>query len=233
MFQRRGGLEHFMEFLYFARSEKKSVWGRLERHGPKQKIDDGISPTNLCSIINVPYTKYNTISDIAEECGYIYVEQYYIGDSGKTRDILKYKGDAEELMGYYGSILHLFGFEKLPFGLADDLKSPPLAEPIFIKISNRRSKMEMCLDILSTIKIYEAKIPENCKTNICHRNSIRYNTFVDMLSYMADEHRRLLSTYSDGNRKRYRLEKKGEDVLKCLGSIVDILGMDRLSRLYK
>ena len=243
MFKRKGRLEKLMRFLYLVDTKRdEEVEGRLDVNGPRENIP-GIVQNHVLLDMDEHYPLFSIMRDIAEECGLIGVKRYYTIKTKTERSLLVADKSGNDILDHYCGIQRLFGMDPLmrkntvnaaalePAPEAASYATPE-AGIMFGDLSGRRSRMELCMDILTMIKKAESEGILAGRYYLISRAGLSGQELAKMTEYMAGEDRKLLSTYGFGRHMRYRLEENGREALSRMGSIVGVIGADRLARMY-
>jgi predicted transcriptional regulator len=91
-----------------------------------------------------------------------------------------------------------------------------LSSESFPSISERRSRIRLCLDVLKVIDKGVEK-----PTNIMYKSNLSWSTFKKILSLLESEG--LIRCETIGERKRYKITKKGTDALNYYRKAEEIL----------
>ncbi|HIE18754.1 TPA: hypothetical protein EYP75_03410 [Candidatus Bathyarchaeota archaeon] len=85
----------------------------------------------------------------------------------------------------------------------------------FPSLSEKRSRIRLCLDVLRTISKGVTK-----PTNIMYKSNLSWAPLMEILGFLEEE--RLIRCETFGKRKRYKITKKGRDVLKYFKKIEEL-----------
>ena len=86
----------------------------------------------------------------------------------------------------------------------------------FPSISEKRSRIRLCLDVLKVISKGVTK-----PTNIMYKSNLSWVTLMEILKFLVEED--LVRFEKVGKRKRYKITQKGLDTLKYYRKIEEML----------
>jgi len=86
----------------------------------------------------------------------------------------------------------------------------------FPSLSEKRSRMRLCLDVLRVISRGVTK-----PTNIMYKSNLSWVPLMEILTFLTEEG--LIVSETVGKRKRYRITKKGLNALEYFKKIEELL----------
>ena len=86
----------------------------------------------------------------------------------------------------------------------------------FPSLSEKRSRMRLCLDVLRVISKGVTK-----PTNIMYKSNLSWVPLMEILTFLTEEG--LIVSETVGKRKRYRITKKGLNALEYFKKIEELL----------